>query len=226
MVAVDTATSACSVALADGADSTVAELNFYGGQTHSKHLATMLECLLEQARVRIETVDGFAVDAGPGTFTGLRIGLAAVKGLAAALQKPAVGVSSLDVLASRAGAVPGHICCMLDARRGEVYTARYATVNGNIEKLTPENVMAPQQAVQPTAAPCLYIGSGAVVYRDTIVDLAGETAWFAEADANHLSAAVVARLGIRKLLAGESGDFAQLVPNYIRRSDAETNKTR
>ena len=124
-MAVDTATRACSVALADR-DGTIAELNYFHGQTHSKHLAALVAALLDMASMQIDDVDAFAVDAGPGTFTGLRIGLATIKGLADATRKPVVGVSSLDALADQAGFSARRICCMLDARRGEVYTARYA----------------------------------------------------------------------------------------------------
>jgi len=83
ILAVDTATSTCSVALADPSG-TIAELNYFGKQTHAKHLATMVDRLLERADMSLAAVAAFAVDAGPGTFTGLRIGMAAVKGLAAA----------------------------------------------------------------------------------------------------------------------------------------------
>ncbi len=225
ILAVDTATSACSVALTNGGD-TIAELNYFHGQTHSKHLATMVDTLLNMATVRIDDVDAFAVDTGPGTFTGLRIGLAVIKGLADATRKPAVGVSSLDVLASQAGFSARRICCMLDARRGEVYTARYEAGDHTVEKISAEEVISPQQAVAANADSCLYIGSGAVVYRDVISEIAGEMARYVEDDANHLRAATVARLGLRQLRTLEAGADASLVPNYIRKSDAEYNKLR
>jgi len=223
ILAVDTAARACSVALADGGG-TIAELNYFHGQTHSKHLATMVAALLDMASVRIDHVDAFAVDAGPGTFTGLRIGLATVKGLADATRKPAVGVSSLDVLASQAEFFTGQICCMLDARRGEVYTARYAVRDSAVEKISAEEVISPQQAVAANAVPCLYIGSGAVVYRDVISEIAGEAARYVEGDANYLRASTVAHLGSRQLRVPAAREDANLVPNYIRRSDAEYNK--
>lgn len=225
LLAVDTATSTCSVALADQ-NGTIAELNYSGKQTHAKHLATMVDRLLEQAAVTLDRVAAFAVDAGPGTFTGLRIGMAAVKGLAAATRKPAVGVSSLDALANQVTHVSGQICCLLDARRGEVYAARYAVSDGEVTKLTSEAVVAPQLAVAPIDGPCFYIGSGAMVYRNIIADQAGKNARFAEGDENHIRAASIARLALRKLAAGDPGRTVELVPNYIRRSDAEYNKMR
>ncbi len=223
ILAVDTATSACSVALTNGGG-TIAELNYFFGQTHSKHLASMVDTLLDMASVRIDDVDAFAVDAGPGTFTGLRIGLATIKGLADATRKPAVGVSSLDVLAGQAEFFSGQICCMLDARRGEVYTARYTAGDAAVERISEEEVISPQQAVAANTGPCLYIGSGAVVYRDVISEIAGEAARYVEGDANQLRASTVARLGLRQLQTPTAGEDASLVPNYIRRSDAEYNK--
>jgi len=225
ILAIDTATSNCSVALADR-QGTIAELNYSGKQTHAKHLATMVDRLLRRADMTLAKVTAFSVDAGPGTFTGLRIGMAAVKGLAAATGKPAVGISSLDALANQVTHGSGQVCCMLDARRGEVYAARYAIREGEIAKRTAEEVLAPQSAVAPLDSPCLFIGSGAVVYRDIIADQGGKLALFVPGDENHIRAASIARLGLQKLAAGDPGHARELVPNYIRRSDAEYNKMR
>gem|GEM_PF-4793205 len=115
---------------------------------------------------------------------------------------------------------------MLDARRGEVYAARYTVRDGVVAKLTKEDVLAPQMAVAALGGPCLFIGSGAVAYRDMIADQAGKNAQFVEGDENHIRAASVARLGLQKLAGGDPGRALALVPNYIRRSDAEYNKMR
>lgn len=225
ILAVDTATTTCSVALADRGG-VIAELSYFQKESHSRHLIGMVTALLGVAAVRLEDVDGFAVDVGPGTFTGLRIGLATIKGFASANQKPAVGVSSLDTLAGQAGFSSGHICCMLDARRGEVYTARYTARDNKVERTTAQQTLPPHEAVAADDGPCLYIGSGAVAYRGVIAEIAGESACFAKGEANHLRAATVARLGLRQLFDRGSGDPAILVPDYIRRSDAEYNKLR
>ena len=225
ILAVDTATSACSVALAEDGG-TIAELNFFRGQTHSKHLTGMVDALLDVAAVKIEAVDAYAVDSGPGTFTGLRIGMAAIKGLATATGKPVVGVSSLDVLAGQAGSFSGHICCMIDARRGEVYTAHYVTDNGTVDKISDEKAMSPRKVVQAITGPCLFIGSGAVAYRDVILEFANKSSRFTDNELNHLKASTVARMGIQKLRARDFSGDESLVPNYIRRSDAENNKIR
>ncbi len=218
----DTATNACSVALAE-AGGTIAELNFFRGKTHSKHLASMVDTLLEVAAVRIEEVDAYAVNSGPGTFTGLRIGMAAIKGFATATGKPAVGVSSLDVLAIQAGFPSRYICCMIDARRGEVYTALYAVNDQKVDKISGEKAISPREAVREISEPCLFIGSGAVAYRDVILEFSNKTARFADHELNHLRASSVARMGIQKLRAQDFSGDDSLVPNYIRSSDAEIN---
>ena len=115
---------------------------------------------------------------------------------------------------------------MLDARRGEVYTARYAARGTAIEKISAEAVLAPRQAVTVDDGPCLYIGSGAMAYRELIIEMAGRHARFVEGDANHLRALTIARLGLRALQEAETAQAAELVPNYIRRSDAEYNISR
>ena len=223
ILAVDTATRDCSVALADS-EGTIAELSIFRARTHSKHLTSMVDALLDVAGIRIEEVDAYAVNSGPGTFTGLRIGLAAIKGIAAATGKPLVGVSSLDALAGQAGFPPGHVCCMIDARRGEVYTALYAVTGEKVDRISAERVISPREAACSIKTPCLFIGSGAVAYRDLILKLADETAMIAGHDLNHLRASTIARMGLRQL---ETRDFTgdeSLVPNYIRKSDAKINK--
>ncbi len=220
VLALDTATGACSVALADDGG-TIAELNYFHGKTHSIHLASMVDKLLEVAAVGIEAVDAYAVNSGPGTFTGLRIGMAAIKGFAAATGKPVVGVSSMDVLANQAGFLPGYICAMIDARRGEVYTALYAARGKTVKRVSGPEALSPREAVEAIEGPCLFTGSGAVAYRGVILEIAGQTARFTAHEANYPRASTVARMGIEKLRARDFSCGASLVPNYIRRSDAE-----
>ncbi len=223
ILAVDTATNTCSVALAD-AEGTIAELSFMRGRTHSRHLADMVAALLQLAAVKLEAVDAFAVDTGPGTFTGLRIGLALIKGLAAATGKPVVGVSSLDALSQQAAIKAGSVCAMLDARRGEVYTALYAVKNQKLKKISSERAMAPREALETITGDCLFIGNGAAAYHDLIWESTAQTARFAEPEASYLRAATVARMGLAKLQVDHYAPADRLVPNYIRRPDAQKSK--
>jgi tRNA threonylcarbamoyladenosine biosynthesis protein TsaB len=124
ILALDTATNSCSVAIMDSGV-VCAELTSANNQTHSKHLMTMIDTVCEVSRLEIETMDGFGVTIGPGSFTGLRIGISTVKALAWSLKKPVVGISSLDALARQCIAGPYPICTLLDARKQEVYCCRY-----------------------------------------------------------------------------------------------------
>ena len=124
VLAVDTATSSCSVAIVDG-EELVSEITLISGETHSRHLSSLIEALTRTAGLALEQIEGFAVTRGPGSFTGLRIGIGTVKGLAVAGNRPMAGVSTLAALAWQVGPTDHTICPMVDARRNEVYAAFY-----------------------------------------------------------------------------------------------------
>jgi tRNA threonylcarbamoyladenosine biosynthesis protein TsaB len=131
VLAVDTATTSCSVAIVDKT-SLLSEFTLYREQTHSKHLMDMIKAALRMSGLNFSDLDGFAVTRGPGSFTGLRIGISTIKGLAVVLEKPVVGVSSLEALALQVSYSRDLICPILDARKGEVYFSRYRFLNGQI----------------------------------------------------------------------------------------------
>ena len=120
ILAVDTATNSCSAAIVDDGIA-CAELTTVNNQTHSKHLLHMIDTVCDMSGLKITDMDGFAVTIGPGSFTGLRIGISTVKGLAWPLNKPVVGISSLDALAWQCIPAAYPICTLLDARKQEVY---------------------------------------------------------------------------------------------------------
>jgi len=122
ILAVDTATKSCSVAIVEK-ESIIAETTLFIEQTHSKHLMKMIDTALNLSGLTVSELDGFAVTRGPGSFTGLRIGISSIKGFAMASGKPVVGVSSLDSLAMQCCFSPYLVSPLLDARKGEVYYA-------------------------------------------------------------------------------------------------------
>ena len=124
ILAIDTASRSCSVAVVDG-DGIMAEINDASGETHSRHLMAMVDQAVAMSVKRIGAIEGYAVTRGPGSFTGLRIGISAAKGLAEAAGRPLAGVSSLEALAWQVAQSDAIILPMLDARRKEVYAARY-----------------------------------------------------------------------------------------------------
>jgi tRNA threonylcarbamoyladenosine biosynthesis protein TsaB len=220
ILAVDTATETCSVAVVEGG-APVAELSRNHGQTHSVHLMPMIDSVLRSCRLGIDDMDVLAATVGPGSFTGLRIGLSTVKGLAFAAGKPTAGICSLDALASPLSLVSCRICAMIDARKNEVYAAEYLPENGRLAQLLEVRVLPPDQAVRRSAGPCVYVGSGARLYRDRIRALAGRDALFAPAPLMQVRAATVGLLAWEAVSAGRQIPCSDLLPWYVRASDAE-----
>ena len=229
ILAVDTASKSCSVAVTDNV-SVLALQTIISDQTHSRHLMVMIDKVMELSRVKPSDIDGFAVSTGPGTFTGLRIGISSVKGLAAALNKPVTGVSSLDTLAMQTACYSYVICPMMDARRGEVYCARYRLTGcgfktGVLTKETDGKVLAPNKAIDGIGEPCMFVGEGASLYHKIIEDKLGNMAFFASPGQNTTCASTVAYLGLNQFKNNVFGDPEAIAPHYIRRSDAEMNAT-
>jgi tRNA threonylcarbamoyladenosine biosynthesis protein TsaB len=221
LLAVDTAAVSCSVAVTDDAN-VLTELTIVAHRTHSKHVMGLIAAAIDQAGLRISEIDGFAATNGPGTFTGLRIGISTVMGLAAAYDKPAVGVSSLKALASQT--VGLHLICpLLDAKRQEVYFSRFRWKDGHLMRVAPELAGPLQRALDCILEPCVFIGSGARLYREAIEKKMGSRAQFVPDFQNSIRASAVARIGLAKLLCAGRQPGRRILPNYLRKSDAELN---
>ncbi len=223
ILAVDTATETCSVAVVDG-DTPLSELTLTRDQTHSKHIMDMIDFILGISGLTISDIYGFAVTKGPGSFTGLRIGISTAKGLAFASDKPIVGVSTLDALAFQFALSPYLISPFLDARKGEVYFSRYRSVNGILTKEMQQQVLPPERAVCDIKEPTLFVGNGAIVYKNIIQDQVGKFAHFAPMSNNIVKAASVALLSMDRFKEDKTDDISTFVPCYIRKSDAEIKK--
>jgi tRNA threonylcarbamoyladenosine biosynthesis protein TsaB len=222
LLALDTATRSCSVAVThDGSLS--AELTIVKNQTHSKHLMELIHSVLQIADFRLADLDGLAVTIGPGSFTGLRIGISTIKGLACALARPVVGVSTLEALAWQCGQTSYLICPLLDARKGEVYGATYRFNKGQLIQKTGPRATIPEAVVEDIKSPCVFIGTGARLYRRDILAATGGLAHFVPAGQNMIRASSVAFLSMPKFEANDTDEVAGLVPHYIRKSDAELN---
>lgn len=224
ILAVDTSSQSCGVCLMEDGAVRV-EISLDNGQTHSRHLMKMIMDALEYAQWGPGEIDGYAVVVGPGSFTGLRIGIAAVKGLAASGNKEIAAVSSLDALAFQCGAASHMICCIMDARKHEVYTARYRIREGVPVKIQGETVTSMERAIVDIEEPCLFAGDGAILYRQMIKDKMGAEAHFLPADDHRIRPSTVAGIGLLKFEKNEAELPEYLMPNYIRSSDARMNST-
>ncbi|BBO66592.1 tRNA (adenosine(37)-N6)-threonylcarbamoyltransferase complex dimerization subunit type 1 TsaB [Desulfosarcina alkanivorans] len=220
LLAIDTSTTSCSVALFSG-DRLLAESVFTAGKTHSRHLLSMVDRILHEGGCRVSDVDGIAVTRGPGTFTGLRIGLGTVKGLAAATRAPVVGVSSLAALAFPLRLVDGPVIAMIDARRGEIYHACYDGGTGKARPAAPAiSVCAPETAAAALPDNAVLVGSGAALYRDVFESRCPRIR-FADPAQHIIRAASVGFLAMARFNEQDVDAIEALVPDYIRKSDAQ-----
>lgn len=225
LLAIDTASRSCGAAVVEGRR-VLSEFTAQHGDTHSRHLMDMVRQALAVARLRVMDMDGFAVTLGPGSFTGLRIGLSTVKGLALAARRPVAGVGSLEALAAPFSCWDALVCPMLDARRREVYTALYRFRDGRLETLLPPHAASPDQAAAAVGGPCIFVGDGVEAYQDRIRAAAGDRARFADTAHHTIRPAWVALMALGRFETGGAVDAAALTPCYIRPSDAQTLKDR
>ncbi|MEJ2657285.1 MAG: tRNA (adenosine(37)-N6)-threonylcarbamoyltransferase complex dimerization subunit type 1 TsaB [Desulfobacterales bacterium] len=181
----------------------------------------MIYTVLKISGFNLSAVDGFAVTKGPGSFTGLRIGLSTIKGLAAATGKPIVGVSSLEALAIQVSLSQDLICPLIDARKGEVYFSRYRFIGDRLIKQTNEQVARPEKALSGLNESCVFVGNGALLYKNMILEEMGELASFAPMIQNTIRASTAAYLSMAKFKSNNTDEIEKFSPDYIRRTDAE-----
>jgi tRNA threonylcarbamoyladenosine biosynthesis protein TsaB len=214
VLALDTTTSTGSCALARDGRVVFEQVND-APNAHAEHLPGDLMSLLDRARVSLREIDVFAVATGPGSFTGLRIGIATMQGLAFAEGKPLVGVSGFDALARIAGD-DGRVATWVDAWRGEVFAALYE----DGREVEPPVVGRPEVQLEALRGrPTLFIGDGAREHADAIRLTLGESARIAEPPAPPL-AGTIAVLAGEVSIAGDHAPHA-IRPLYVRRTDAE-----
>lgn len=213
-----------SVALLDG-DRLVAEITSEDGRLHSERLLPAIDRLLALADTPLEAVGALAVSIGPGSFTGLRIGLATVKAFAFDERRPLAGVPTLAALCAAAAGARGPVAALLDARRGELYAAACAYAGEPTPSLLADSVFTPEAlaAALPREA-TLVIGEDAAPGAARLVALRPDLRPLPAA-LGSASAARVGRLGRALLAAGSRVSAAELAPRYVRRAEAEARRT-
>jgi len=226
--AIETATMLGGIALLDDSAGLIAEIRLNVQSTHSERLMTGVEHILRQSGLTISDIDCFALSIGPGSFTGLRIGLSTVKGLSYATGKPVVSVPTLEALAYNFPYCEYPVCTMLDARKKEVYAALFRWDRDGFSRLLSEVPLPVPELMERIGrfidTKVIFTGEGALYYRDSVVESIGEKAIFASPDMIVPSPAHVAMLGMKKAYDEEFSDIISLVPLYIRKSEAELKK--
>ena len=224
-LAFETSAKAGSVALTENGK-LLGESYQNTGLTHSQTLMVMAEDLLKQCGKNMADVTAVAVAEGPGSFTGVRIGVAAAKGLAWGGQLPCYGVSTLEAMAETLGIWEGTVCACMDARRAQVYNALFAVKNGEISRITEDRAIALaelKEELKEISGPIFLVGDGALLTHKT---LSGEIPALILPPEHrmHQRAVGVALLAEKKQTAGEAGDGNALSPNYLRLSQAERER--
>jgi tRNA threonylcarbamoyladenosine biosynthesis protein TsaB len=219
LLTIDTSTSTCSVALTIG-DRLVAEYLLSMEKTLASRLLRSVDAALADAGLVVADLDGFGVALGPGSFTGLRIGIATVKGLALAARKPVAGFSSLAMLAMNLPWAAYPVCPMFDAKKKEVYTALYDCKDFPVPVIA-DSVVPPGDFLESIDGTTIFIGEGALAYRELIIARLGEKALFAPPSSHQPRASQGAPLARGAFARGEVIPLAALVPCYIRASEAE-----
>lgn len=221
VLGIDTSTRCESLGLIDGQDVLV-EYRLNLPVTHSERLLEAIDLVLREARCPMEELDGWAVSLGPGSFTGLRIGVATIKGLAFATRKPVAGISSLEVLASQIAPTPYLICPLLDARKGEVYTAFYRyDESHHLRRCSDYRAMKPEDLIKEIREKTILVGDGLIPYGDRFRKEIPSLALFPDPSFHSPYGSVVARLGSQLLERGQGLDLETFVPIYVRPSEAE-----
>ncbi|UFS68900.1 tRNA (adenosine(37)-N6)-threonylcarbamoyltransferase complex dimerization subunit type 1 TsaB [Geomonas sp. RF6] len=221
----DTSGSSSSVALSHGTE-LIGETLFSGHRTPTGKLLDAARALLDTASLAPADLDAFAVSLGPGSFTGVRVGISLVKGMALAAGKPALGFSSLAMLAANLPLCAWQVAPLFDARKSEVYCALYRTGSGVPVPVAAEAVLPPVDFLATITEPTVFVGDGALRYRELITETLGDLAIFAPWNAHLPKASAGALVAHEAALAGAFIPLAQLNPRYLRLSEAEVAKKR
>ena len=220
-------TSARSVSCAVTEDGAVLASAFQcTGLTHSRTLLPMVDAMLRNAEIARESIDLYAVSAGPGSFTGLRIGVSALKGLAWAADKPCVGVSTLYAMAQNLAHADALLVCAMDARRSQVYNALFEAKDGRLTRLTPDRAIGLDELaaeLQGDARRTLVLGDGAALAHGCLTEN-GVACALAPAALRYQNAVGVALAAAEAAERGEAVSAQELAISYLRVSQAERER--
>ncbi len=219
----ETATPSCGLALMKGNEA-VYSLSFIPGGGHSTGLMPAVEAMVWLTGVPRSAWRAVVISRGPGSFTGLRIGLATAKAISLGLSIPLYGVPTLEALAFRLSGWPTEfICPLLDARKSQVFVALYRQTGKGLKTALPPRAAYPEELPRIVPPEALFTGDGADRYGVKMENLYGANLRFAPPDLRITDPAAVGMLGLPKVLRAAPSELARLIPEYVRASDAEIN---
>ena len=225
ILAFETSAKAASVALMDG-DKLLGESYQNTGLTHSQTLLPMAQDLIKSCGYTPQQVQAVAVAAGPGSFTGIRIGVAAAKGFAWGKETPCYGVSTLEAMALNLGVYEGYVVSVMDARRSQVYTATFLAEQGTLTRLREDRAISLEalgNELKICEKPVFLVGDGSNLCYNTLSETVPNLVLPPE-HRLHQRAAGVGLAAQRMIAAGLPGNGAELTPNYLRLSQAERER--
>lgn len=222
ILAIDSSSSVASAAIVSD-DKLICETTLNNKLTHSQTLMPIIDDVFKMSEMTPDDIDVFAVCSGPGSFTGLRIGITTAKGLAHAAGKPVAGVNTLEAMAYNLPYCPHLIVPIMDARREQVYTAFYKITDGVVREVSAPRAISLADCLDEIlkiGEKAVFLGDGVPVFKDVIAEKLGELALFAPQNLNAQHAAAVAEAAKNKELM----NYAALVPTYLRKSQAERER--
>ena len=227
VLAVDTSTMMATCAVLED-DNLLGEYSLNQKVSSSENLVPMIKELLDSLGLHVSDIDLYGVAIGPGSFTGLRIGLATIKAFAHVFNKPIVGVSTLEGLAFNIS-FNGYIVPMIDARRNRVYTGIYRWENGNLNNILSPTTMDIDELLDMLDNDydnIMVNGNGVPIYKELIKEKLGDKVQFASLIKNSCRAASIAELAILNKDGGDLANYYNLVPEYLKVSQAQREKNK
>lgn len=223
ILAIDSSALVASVAVVTEED-VIAEYTFNYKKTHSLTLMPMIEDMVGKLELKLSEIDAIAVAAGPGSFTGLRIGAATAKGLAFALNKPIIGVPTVDALGYNLYGTDSYICPIMDAKREQVYTGIYTFKEGEYTTILSQEAIGITELagkINELGKSVIFLGDGVPVYKDRLKELLLVPYSFAPVHLSKQRGGAVGALGIEYYKQGNYVDGKDFEPIYLRVSQAE-----
>lgn len=222
ILGIESSSPECSTAILEN-EKILSQISADRHSSYSGHLLKMVDRVLSESGMNLNDVDGLAITKGPGSFTGLRVGVSLVKGFILSTEKPFVGVDTLEALAALVPETGLQICPILDARKSEVYCAFFSYRDNRLTRLSGNSTMTPETLCGDVSKPTIFVGSGLERYQDIFSRQLGPLFQAHEGKKEVSLAASAATLASMRFEELKSYDLNSLKINYVRKPEAELN---